>query len=509
MSSTQPVTYQWYVSDVSVANGTIPPLIQGAEHTVVYTTTWPHSPMRMKFSIDTQNKIQEESEVNNTLLFGSHDLTLSYWVETELYRLFNSVKNTMGSYSFEDWMRQHISMLNTRLNEAKYPTTPHGAGLQIRVDKIVIGDQLDGQGPMTADLDLYVIDGRWQTTDADPTNNRGNNGFYQEYVTQYTAKIDWGLVHEMVHQLGAPDLYRMNLPEAPPNNGIQITKLDGTLVKRPDFLNNGITFPFPDLMGGGNTSPYKNETMLSAHTAAGLSSTIGYRRGHFAEYYYDMPQTTKIRVLDRSGYPLKGSTIKLFQRHPDTELFDIQPEHLGTADTAGVILLTNHPATAVTTATGHTLKPNPFGTIVPSGNNGMMIVQARLNNTEGYGFLLLHDLNMAYWSGKQTEAIIDIYTSFPSSLPPITPLPSPPICSTKYQGDADCNNSNNLVDFEIWRKEYFSGCSQSMLASCHTDDDADGNPMDANFNGPGSLHPVKDTVVNLLDFEIWRKGFFL
>ncbi len=71
-------------------------------------------------------------------------------------------------------------------------------------------------------------------------------------------------------------------------------------------------------------------------------------------------------------------------------------------------------------------------------------------------------------------------TSIPT--PTRTPTPIPSNCSTKSLGDADCNGLFNLVDFEIWRKEFTGSLSTKT----------------ADFNN--------DNMVSIIDFEIWRKS---
>lgn len=73
-----------------------------------------------------------------------------------------------------------------------------------------------------------------------------------------------------------------------------------------------------------------------------------------------------------------------------------------------------------------------------------------------------------------------IATPTPTTKPTVTPT----VCSLKSLGDADCNRLIDLVDFEIWRKEY-TGSSTAKSADFNTD----------NF-------------VNIVDFEIWRKHYF-
>jgi len=67
--------------------------------------------------------------------------------------------------------------------------------------------------------------------------------------------------------------------------------------------------------------------------------------------------------------------------------------------------------------------------------------------------------------------------------PTIKPTITPPSC-VKSLGDADCKNGINLVDFEIWRKEFTKESATKT----------------ADFNN--------DTKVSLADFEVWRKSYY-
>ncbi len=65
-----------------------------------------------------------------------------------------------------------------------------------------------------------------------------------------------------------------------------------------------------------------------------------------------------------------------------------------------------------------------------------------------------------------------------------TALPShAQTCATKSQGDANCDGKPDLIDYEIWRREYLKTLTTTT----------------ANFN--------TDTGVDLIDYEIWRKGY--
>lgn len=62
-----------------------------------------------------------------------------------------------------------------------------------------------------------------------------------------------------------------------------------------------------------------------------------------------------------------------------------------------------------------------------------------------------------------------------------------PICPRKSEGDANCNDTIELLDFAIWRQEYLNPEEQKSDLS------------QANFN--------EDSVIDILDFAIWRQGY--
>ncbi len=65
-----------------------------------------------------------------------------------------------------------------------------------------------------------------------------------------------------------------------------------------------------------------------------------------------------------------------------------------------------------------------------------------------------------------------------------TPTVTPAVCPMKSSGDADCNGKVELLDFEIFRKEYLR-----VVSAITSDFDADGS-------------------VTIADFQVWRGGYF-
>lgn len=410
--------YLWLVDDKPVKRGVVKVLYPGKEEQVIYSCRWKNTPQKIEFRIDTLKKLKEICKKNNSLTIGSHDLTLSIWVEQGIYDIFNRTKNRWGSYSFEDWIQDHFSVMNQRFSQAKYDVSPNGILDRVRIDKIVVVEDLDGPGnPMTQDPDLHLIDGRWQFKDNSHGNVIGKNGAWQDYVNLYITKTDWGLIHEMAHQLGVIDLYRMNLINDKknfPNNGIHVLGSDGKKIpvtQLPTVSYHQTLFKHPGIMAGGDTSPYKDTTYFSSHTAAGLNTNYLKRRGYYGDYLFDTPAKTSIKILDKSGKPVAGAKVEMFQKDAGTEVIDNKPEITGRTDRQGMMLLPNREVESVTTETGHTLKPNPFGQIHVVGTNGTMLLRITQGGKIGYGWLFIVDLNMAYRRGKKDNAVITINSS--------------------------------------------------------------------------------------------------
>ncbi|MDO8658771.1 MAG: Ig-like domain-containing protein [Candidatus Levybacteria bacterium] len=404
-------TYQWLVDGQVATSSAATGIGGGQEATVQFQTTWSSSNQVIQFKADPDNTITEIFKVNNNLSINSHDLTISIWVEKGQYDIFNNTLNLVGTYSFEDWIQAQFAKMNERFSQAQYPVSPNGILDRVRIDKIVVADELDGsQSPMNSDPDLYLIDGRWHFTDGDPTNTNGQNGQWQQYVNNYVNIIDWGLIHELGHQLGIIDLYRLGFKNDPVNNdGIQVTDLNGQVISYtilPSVFTNG------GIYAGGDTSPYNDGTYFESHTAGGLSSNFNLRRGYYGEYLYDTPTNNYLKILDGLGSPINEAQAALYQKNPNTEDIDNTPEITGVTDSQGVITLTNRAVTTTfTTATNHTLKNNPFGDINVVGTNGTMLIKITKNNKEDYRWLTITDLNLAFWQGNTNSATYTIKTN--------------------------------------------------------------------------------------------------
>lgn len=434
------VRYQWQVNGILKEGGVLGQLAGGEEKTVALRLPFSSTNDAIELIILPNNR--EVTMQNNRRRVSSHDLSFLILIERGLYEQFNSKPNLIQSYSFEDWIQAQVDKMNTRFASAQYTTSPNGILDRVHIDAIWVREELDGLGRRRS-VDEDVYDGAWAFTDGDPTNQTGFQGAWQNYVNKYIQTTDWGLVHELGHQLGLIDIYRLNHSGNSQNNWqIYVKDKKGQLLT-PDRLP--VQFPCAGIMGGGDVTPYcsedvsRNITYFDSHSAGGLNSHAGRRRGYYGEYLFDTPQETFIQILTASGTPISNATVSFYQKDLWGQMFDNIPEITAQTDQNGQIHLPNRPVVGGTTATGHTLRPNPFGQIDVVGNNGSFIVKITTESEEDFTWLNLTDLNLEYWKGNRDQATVRLKTRIlgsgqreTSPIPPSTFLPIRKILPSFY-----------------------------------------------------------------------------
>ena len=322
--------YKWFVDGAEVASGTHPGLAPGAEGTATYPWTWAHTmdgervvdDHTVRFTVDPDDVIVETYESNNSLEDRTNALGFRIAITPEMYQAYNTPWDPVFSYSAEDWLQRQIAAMNWDLTNAIYETTPQGATERVRINWIEVTP--------TSPIHDGRSDGGW-FVDAD---YRLVSGGYDP-----VADVDWNLVHELSHQVGLIDLYNLN------------TAVTSVEVQDGEGLpaNFGFTWPRPGLMGGGDIAPHTNPHLYSSHSARGISSTKGYRRGYYGEYQFDVPGQNYLRILDSQGDPVSDVTVNLYQRTgpPDWSgglSIDNTPEISGTTGPDGLLLIPNRSA---------------------------------------------------------------------------------------------------------------------------------------------------------------------
>jgi hypothetical protein len=163
---------------------------------------------------------------------------------------------------------------------------------------------------------------------------------------------------------------------------------------------------------------------LDDHSTLALNSHAGKRRGYYGEYLFDVPAQVRLQALDASGNSLAGVLVEVFQKDAQIEEIDNIAEFSGSSDAQGKVLLTDHPVTGATTATGHQLVANVWGQIDVVNRNAVAFVRFSRCGSVAYRFLHLADLNLAYWRGQAADATIPFnLPELGASCPP-SPTPS-------------------------------------------------------------------------------------
>lgn len=378
--------YKWYIDGVEVQAGVLNSLSPGGNVTTTYQWAWAHQvdgervldDHTVRFVVDPENQINETFEINNQLEDRTNAMTLRMAITPQIYQALETPIKLGLPYSAEDWLQKHITAINNALAGSTYYFLPTGATERVRIDEITVT-------PTNPSFTL-AYDGGW-FMDAD-----------YRYVSAYydpTTDIDWGLVHELSHQVGLIDLYRYNLEPYM----IKTLKQDGSVYDQPYWQPNY------GLMFGGDTAPHNNHHLYSSHSAAGISSTKGYRRGYYGEYQYDIASQIWLEIRDEAGYPVEGANVSLYQRLPLyqgwSEEIDNIPEIVGTTNSCGRFLLPNWSVNgSLMTRTGHTLRDNPFGVVDVVGPGNEFLMKFNKGGFEDFQWLPLLDLNLFYWANQ-------------------------------------------------------------------------------------------------------------
>lgn len=374
--------YKWYIDNVEVKSGTAAGLAVGVQSIQTLQWAWQTGDHTVRFVADPPNLISEISEDNNILEDRTNAIYLRMQVEQSVYDNFNQLVNLVGTYSFEDWVQEHMKALNQKLIDS-------GSIERVRIDQIQI--QANDTLPNCcthADVN-WEWDGSWGFSWAPDSwcmpGNCNSTGNFND-ITYWITRIQPGLIHEWTHQMGMAHSYDANVDNAADN---QITGKKLIQVK-------------PEIVGAkrGDDVGYSfvDNVNLTPYFVKALNSNKGYRRGYYADYLFDIPDTNKLIIKDALGNLLSNAQIKIWQTA--VRKLSGSPRFIGTTDAFGEYTIPNQtiPFGTLTTSTGHTLKANPFGIVHVVGENGLFLIEISVGTQKDYKIMTVHDFNMAYWS---------------------------------------------------------------------------------------------------------------
>jgi hypothetical protein len=406
--------YAWHIDGIQVASGTLLALAPAAEVTTTYRWPWGHqlSPDKqralgehtVRFTVDPAGVVAETYETNNSLEDRTNAMSFSIYLPQDVHDAYDVPVDPKWPWSAEDWLQKQISAMNSAFANSTYPVTPEGAPLRVRINTIgITSTNPGGDG---------AHDGGWYLSD----DVRHEGGYYQAAVD-----VDWGLVHELSHQVSIIDLYAIGA-DAP---SVAVTDRLGNPLNVGFAWNNG------GLMFGGDTAPHNDPHLYESHSAGGAATFAGYRNGYYGSYQYDIPLQNYFLVLDSQGNPAPGVEVALYQ-HDGTPTFHTPPDISGTTDAKGVFLLPNRSANGGTvTANGHVLHDNPFGVVDVVGTQNLFLVHLQQGDHEEIRWLDITEVNLAYWMGDTISHTFTIQSHVP---PPGAPQ-APVLSGVQVQGD--------------------------------------------------------------------------
>lgn len=382
-AASKPTDFVCTIDGEVVKRVTLEAIKRKSETIVKVPWKWKQGAYVFLAKVDTANALDEITKRNNFLEFQTDAYQLYAYVEHGCARRVGEICNALGSFSFEDWLRsQTVNSMNAVFEKSKYDFAPNGTRARVRIGKVIYGEKM-GKLPLTGSCDEE--DGSWEYPE------RG----WIEYCNLAHVFM-WALNHELMHQLGVIDDYQMNIG-GPTDN-----------------LANGKPFGSPDagMMGGGRTYGH-DSSYLADMDVAGLEATYGHRRGYFGDYLYNIPDKNTVQFLV-DGQPVRDTEVLVHQlKWEDREGYDqtgnatVTNEIVvrGKTDGEGRYELENRPVRKeLTTATGCTLKPNPFGHIDVVGRNGLLLFRLKSGDEWYYEFLDIGRFNVEYARGNTEEA---------------------------------------------------------------------------------------------------------
>lgn len=364
----------WYVDGVLADTHTHLTLAPGARTTDEFHWHWQPGRHAIRCFVAANDMRRQVCTRNDEQEIATDALTFGFTMAQATYDALATVPNVWGSYSAEDWLNGQLAWMSEMFVTSSYlPFAPTGAMQRVRMDKFTVVPTV---GSVPADRE---VDGQWSF----PATST------QEYLNHSTRPAR-ALLHELTHQLGVIDLYQMNLE--PWNN----------LVNGRGFVQTN-----PGLMGGGTIEPHTNGLFYASHDVFGLNATLGYRRGHYGEYLYMLPAAVHIELREGATI-LADMPVRLFQKDKSTGQVDAIAEITGTTNGFGRFVLPNRSVVPVTTATGATLAPNPWGQVDVVGRNGLFLVEVATPAGLRHGFFTIQDANLEYARGNTALAVITV-----------------------------------------------------------------------------------------------------
>jgi hypothetical protein len=348
-------------------------LAPGDVTTFIYVLPWDNQLHEVKFQLSVSDAHGE----NNAVAIYTKSAPFLTYVDVGFIEDFREISTPgypqAATADMLDWLQRHAAEMNRMFAEA-------GSLKRVHYDLLEV--TRDGDPDPNVDTTPFgVFPFRYYA--AQPFPDPRSPGYYHA-----DADIDYGLCHEMSHQLGLIDIYQLDV--APDSN--QVSAMGYTAA--------------PCLMHG--CSPF-----YSQHSALGMTQWADIVHGYYGQYMYHLPNQVRLRVLDYRGQPLPGATVKMYQvvdRPGQGKVITNQIKAQGVTDPTGGWLLPNVPIDqdlVPPTFGGDQLSDNPFGYLAVVGTNGVLHFKVDYGGFVDYAWLDITEVNVACWNGQTDIATFE------------------------------------------------------------------------------------------------------
>jgi hypothetical protein len=343
---------------------------------------------RIKFAITVAG---DSHPSNNAVEDYTNALGLFTFVDYGYAQRFKNLTPSVANPttdSVTEWLQLHRARMNAMFEAA-------GSHLRWRYDRL---DFLNDGDPQPS-VESADYDGSFpqRFTTAGTDLRLGGSGYYDG-----SEDIDYGLLHEIGHQLGIIDIYRLDVSPAQNQvNGMGRSAMSGLMRTCSHFI--------------------------SPHTALAMNHWYGKRRGYFGQYLWCVPAVNKLLLLDSGGAPLPEANVTIYQKIYTSgigERIPNIPKFSGQTDANGIYVIPNvslGEKDLFFAATGDVLNDNPFGYIWNHGTNGVFLIKVEKDGATDFLWLDILEYNIAYWQGQTAEATYTRQTSIGRAIQYVPP----------------------------------------------------------------------------------------
>lgn len=368
----QDVGIQWIVDGVhEPLQWVYMDLQPGEQAEVSFVLNWDGQPHDLTLDV----LYYDARSSNNTFELNTLGVPFLSYVDSSFAHAFRAESLGMAYAATDDifdWLNLHMRRFNDMFAE-------QGSGKRVHFDVLeMIPDSSPDPGTDRQPFAIFPF--RYRA--GEPTYR--TSGYYHP-----DEDLDYGLLHEMAHQLGLIDIYQLDVPA-------EANLVSGQPYSAVACLMHGC-------------SPF-----LSEHSALAMHSWLNAAHGYYGQYLYKLPQTMRVRLLGADGNPLKGASVKMYQycERPafGGKVITNQVKAQGTTDANGCWTLPNVPVDqnkVPPVPTGDMLTDNPFGYVAVVDTNGVLHFEVEYEGAVDFCWLDITEANVAYWQGQTLVATFD------------------------------------------------------------------------------------------------------